>query len=149
MSDILNFTITDQRDVVSFDAVARLYESVGFGSEQLYLADSGYYAAYNSAGSFVILALDLSGNLIGMLRGFTDNKICTWIAELCVYPAWQKKGVGSGLITRLNQKYGHTAIYVDAFLGTEEFYKKHGMKPKQKLVACSRAGVAGLGPFVH
>ncbi|PUE07119.1 hypothetical protein B9Z51_14690 [Limnohabitans sp. T6-5] len=145
--------ITTDTEKIGFDDLANLYESVGYGSASSYKEDEGYRAAFFGPSSFCFFALNDDGQLVGIARVFSDNKICSWIAEVCVHPSWQGKGVGSKLVEMIIERFGHTAIYVDAFVGEESFYAKHGIKPKQKLVACSRAGkvndVSESSPFMH
>lgn len=149
---ILHFT--DDRSQVSFESIADLYESVGFGTADLYKNDREFETALTSAPSTNFFALTEQKELVGMSRIFSDDKICTWIAELCVRPEWQRNGIGSKLMQMIISRFGHTAIYVDAFLGSENFYIRHGIKPKTKLIACSRAGQSQNSsseptPFAH
>ena len=91
-TSIIRFT-TD-RDAVGFDAVADLYGSVGFGTARQYKEDKRYEAAFHSPGSYVFLAIADGERLVGMARAFSDDRICTWIAEICVHPACQSRGIG-------------------------------------------------------
>ena len=77
--------------------------------------------------------------LVGMTRVFSDDQSCAWIAEICVHPDWQRRGVGSALVDRANKRFSHTALYCEALDDSVEFLIKVGIKPKAKLVACSRA----------
>jgi len=153
MVDNSRLKFTTDTENISFDALADLYESVGFGSASSYKEDEGYRAAFFGPGSFCFFASTDDGQLVGIARVFSDNKICSWIAEVCVHPSWQGQGVGNKLVEMIIEHFGHTAIYVEAFVGKESLYIKHGIKPKQKLVACSRAGkvndVSESSPFMH
>ncbi|MDR9839175.1 GNAT family N-acetyltransferase [Herbaspirillum huttiense] len=131
---------TDERSIATFEAIANLYESVGFGTVEFYKGDKGFEIALASSASTNFFALDEQGDVVGMTRVFSDNKICTWIAELCVHPEWQGNGIGRNLVQMVISRFGHTAIYVEAFSGSEGFFTRQGIKPKTKLVACSRAG---------
>jgi GNAT superfamily N-acetyltransferase len=124
----------------SFADVARCYESVAFGRVADYLQDSNIAAAFLAPGSYRYFALDGGNNLVGLARVLTDGGMCSWIAELCVAPAWRNRGIGSRLMERVIEKSGHTVIYVDALTGADRFLAKHGVKPRASLVACSRAG---------
>jgi len=79
--------------------------------------------------------------LIGAARVMSDDMICSWVAEVCVHPDWQDKGVGSALVETIKERFSHTSIYLDAFLGQQVFFEKRGIKPREILVACSRAAV--------
>ncbi len=131
---------SDKKNDIRFDEVADLYESVGFGFSDVYKEDSGYEKAFRRDGCHGFFALDEKGRLIAMLRVLSDEKICTWIAEICVHPDYQGKGIGSHLIGMMDEKFGQTAIYVNALAGSEGFFEKNGIKTTAKLVACARAG---------
>lgn len=134
----IHFTMQD--DCVAFAEVARLYESVGFGTVADYPEESDIAAAFLAPGSYRYFALDGSNRLVGLARVLTDGAMCSWIAELCVKPEWRNQGIGSRLLALIIERSGHTAIYVDAFSGVEHFYARHGVMPRAVLVACSRAG---------
>ena len=138
MTSIINCTTQDES--VIFDQVANLYESVGFGSSSFYVDDREFKKAFFGPGTYRCFAFANDGELIGMARVFSDNKICSWVAELCVHPKWRNQGVANKLLNLIVERSGHTAIYVDALSGTEGLYAKLGIKPKKSLVACSRAG---------
>lgn len=145
-----NTTFSFDKSSVDFDEVSDLYESVGFGSSHVYKEDSDYEKSFMSEQVHGFFAFNQSGKLIGMLRVLSDNKICSWIAEICISPAYQKKGIGSQLMKMFDDRFGHTAIYVDALAGSEGFFEKHGIKAKEKLIACSRAGkTTSEKPFIH
>ena len=141
----MDIRFTTQDDCVAFVDVARFYERVGFGCVADNLQDSGLAAAFLAPGSYRYFALDGDNNLVGLARVFTDGRICSWIAELCVAPAWRKRGIGSRLMELVIEKSGHMAIYVDVLTGAgaDLFLAKHGVKPRASLVACSRAGTYG------
>lgn len=138
MNTAIIYTACDE--FVTFKEVADLYESVGFGSSEFYLNDIEFKSAFFAHGSYRCFAFGQNKVLIGMARVFSDNKICSWIAELCVHPEWRNHGVGNGLLDMVLERSGHTAIYVEALSGVEGFYSKRGINPKKRLVACSRAG---------
>lgn len=137
-TSIIRFT-TD-RDAVGFDAVADLYGSVGFGTARQYKEDKRYEAAFHSPGSYVFLAIADGERLVGMARAFSDDRICTWIAEICVHPACQSRGIGRQLLDLVITRFDHTAIYTEALPGCEAFFAEQGIQPRSQLVACSRAG---------
>lgn len=80
--------------------------------------------------------------LVGGARVFSDDIYCTWIAEICVQPDWQGHGIGRKLMEAINDRFDHTALYAEAFKEQVDFFTKQGIKPKEKLVACSRAPLA-------
>lgn len=84
------------------------------------------------------------GKLVGFVRVLSDRVMTTWIAELLVNPEYQQKGIGSALVERVTSEFNHTAIYAMAFVGTEGFFEKFGLKRRaNKLVAVSRRPLSG------
>lgn len=71
-----------------------------------------------------------------------------------MHPDWQRKGIGGALVERIIERFGHTAIFLEAFADQTDFFAKRGITPKAKLVACSRAARAPASadaekPFMH
>ena len=113
--------------------IARVYCSVGWGNSY---ETSFIRKLYLNSGFFV--AAKHEGECVGVLRALTDNCLTTWIAEVVVDPRYQGAGVGTAMMEELKERYKHTAIYSDPLKGTEGFFEKMGVSPKEKLVACSR-----------
>lgn len=136
-------------------ALADLYESVGFGEAEGYKADQNLLKAVFGPGIYGVFAFAGDGGpLVGMARVMSDNQICTWVAEVCVHPDWQRKGIGGTLVTRIIDRFGHTAIFLEAFANQSGFFAKRGLTPKPRLVACSRAAQVPATaetekPFMH
>lgn len=139
---------TDPKDI-SLDAVADLYESVGFGSAEDYKVQDKLLDALFGPGAYGFFAFAANTKqLVGMARVLSDDFVCSWIAEVCVRPDSQGQAVGKQLLEKVLERFGHTAIYADAFNDKVEFFTKMGISPKKKLIACSRAAVEPQ-PFVH
>lgn len=126
---------------VGDQALAALYESVGFGTAEAYLAKSDFAARVFAPGVYGVFAFDDGGQLVGMARVLSDDFLCSWIAEVCVAPAWQRQSIGSSLIARVVERFGHTAIYTEAFAEKVGLFSTAGIRAKSKLVACSRAAL--------
>ena len=73
--DSINYT--DDKNLVNYDEVAELYESVGFGKASDYKGDARYRATLSQPGTYAFFALDSNNHLLGMLRAFSDDRICT------------------------------------------------------------------------
>lgn len=126
---------------VTPEALAALYESLGFGIRSDYLGTPGLVGKMFGPGCFGLFAFE-GAELTGLIRVFSDDLVCTWIAELCVRPDRQKRGIGTALLERVLERFSHTAIYAEAFAGQESFFARRGLKPRPILVACSRAPTA-------
>ena len=125
-------------------SVAELYGSVGWGDPQAYrdaelrmmVAQSTFFAVAEE-----------NGQMIGLLRALSDRVSVTWIAEVVVQPAYQRRGVGAALIAVLLREFAHTAIYAEALAGTDPFFARFGITAKPgKLIACSRKPYPDVQP---
>ncbi len=149
-----SYTYTTNTSNVSLNAVANLYESVGFGVADFYKNDTDLLNAIFGPGVYGFFSFGNSEQgLVGMARVLSDDRICSWIAELCIHPESQDKEVEGELLTMVTKRFSHTAIYTEALVGTEELFAKYQITHKKKLLACSRAPQLTLnisdGAFVH
>lgn len=135
---MITITYSSDPDIVSPDALAALYESLGFGVRSDYLGRPDLLERMFGPGCFGFFAFE-GAELVGLIRVFSDDFICAWIAELCVRPDRQKRGIGTALLEKVLDRFSHTAIYAEAFAGQEDFLARRGLKPRPILVACSRA----------
>ena len=123
---------------VTIDELANLYESVGFGRREHYVHVPNSIGKMFCQGVYGFFA-SVGNRLVGMTRVFSDDQSCSWIAEICVHPDWQRRGVGHALVEQVNKRFPHTALYCEALDDSVDFLIKVGIKPKAKLVACSRS----------
>lgn len=65
--------------------------------------------------------------LIGCIRLLTDGYYFGTVTELFVLPEYQKRGIGSRLLS-LAKENTPTLLYFGAQPGLEEFYEKNGCK---------------------
>ncbi|WP_179401186.1 GNAT family N-acetyltransferase [Burkholderia guangdongensis] len=129
---------------VTSNAIATLYERVGFGASRDYLTIDDFRNRFlGGTNIFAAFATTLTGQLAGMARSFSDDTFVTYIAEVCVDPGLQRQGIGSALMKAIVDRFQHTAIFADTFIGCEKTFSDVGITPKPKLIACSRAP----GPF--
>jgi ribosomal protein S18 acetylase RimI-like enzyme len=84
------------------------------------------------AGSdYVVLALDVeTGRVIGYVTALTDGVISGFIPLLEVLPAYQGRGIGQGLMTRILERLSHLPN-VDLLCDPDvvPFYEQFDMKP--------------------
>jgi hypothetical protein len=125
--------------VLSDEALARLYESAGYGFAADYLSRPGFVTRSFPPGAFGIFAYGTEGALIGFVRIFSDNNFCSWIAEMCVASGQDIGAVRSALLCSLIERFGHTAIYTEAFEDEIEAYRSIGVVARARLTALSRA----------
>jgi GNAT superfamily N-acetyltransferase len=75
-------------------------------------------------------------DLVAFARVLSDDYVCSSLAEMGVHPQWRGKGIGRSILSRLRDRFGHTAIYVQSPASKLEFFLKNGLIRKSKLVAC-------------
>lgn len=125
---------------VTARALSSLYESVGFGVAEDHLASPDFVARVYPPGVYGFFCFEPSeGALVGMARVFSDDVLCSWIAEICVHPRWQSRSIGKTLMANVVARFGHTALHADVLVEKVEFFKRFGVDARSKLVACSRA----------
>jgi hypothetical protein len=66
------------------ESLANVYESAGYGTASAYLSRPGFVKRSFPCGVFGFFAFDQEGDLIGFARVFSDDDLCSWIAEMCV-----------------------------------------------------------------
>jgi GNAT superfamily N-acetyltransferase len=76
----------------------------------------------------VILTARSEGKLIGVSRAITDFAYCTYLADLAVDTAFQRRGVGRELIRRTHEAAGiQTRLILLAAPAAESYYPHVGM----------------------
>jgi GNAT superfamily N-acetyltransferase len=138
LMSLQNCELTSDVSQIDLASLGLLYESVGFGTQENYAHPGVSMDKLFGPGVFGFFALH-NGELIGLARVLSDDCMCSWIAELCVKPNWQGKGVGHSLLDLVLQRFSHTPLYADAFKGQEAFFEAAGIRPQSKVVACGRA----------
>ena len=79
----------------------------------------------------VVLALDMdTGRVIGFVTALTDGVLSSFVPLLEVLPAYQGRGIGQALMTRMLDRLGHLPN-VDLLCDPEviPFYERFGMIP--------------------
>ena len=52
----------------------------------------------------LVLALSESCGVVGFITAITDGVSCAYISYLEVLPEWQRKGIGTELVTRMMER---------------------------------------------
>lgn len=115
--------------------VARLYEASNHGE---YSVD-GFLQSKFAPGAFGVACLGDGGSLLGIARVFSDDSSTSWIAELVVPPSDYSSDIKTSILKGVVERFGHTAIFSEAFSDEVECYKACGITPKSRLIAVSRA----------
>jgi predicted N-acetyltransferase YhbS len=77
----------------------------------------------------VLCARDASGLLVGVARAITDFHYCTYLSDLAVDVAFQRRGIGRRLIGDTHSTAGlHTSLILLAAPEAQSYYPHVGMK---------------------
>jgi len=133
----MNLVISTDSARVTQQQIAVIYASVGFGTEDDYIHRPHFMAQHFGAGVFAAFAF-IDDEPVGLLRAFSDGWMVAWIAELCVMPSHQRKGIGSALMRVADDRFADMALYAEAFTDNAEFFNKRGLRSRSILVPCTR-----------
>ncbi|MEQ1546591.1 GNAT family N-acetyltransferase [Methyloglobulus sp.] len=110
-----------------------LMVSVGWGKESDY--DVNILTRSISAYPIIAYCRDVNGTLVGYVSAFTDNAFSTFIGELIVRPEFQRKGIGSSLLTYVIEKCKGVPVYAAPFEDTQDFFLERGFKVPKRLMS--------------
>lgn len=80
------------------------------------------------ANAGVILTARADGLLVGVSRAITDFAYCTYLSDLAVDEAFQRRGIGRELIRRTHEAAGqNTSLILLAAPKAEAYYPRIGM----------------------
>ncbi len=116
---------------------ALLMEAVGYGRAGHYAADhiERSLAAY----PFVAHARDIDGRLVGYVSAFSDGAFSTFIGELVVHPAAQRRGVGTALLEAVEAHFAGVPVFIHPFVDVQAFYMARGYRvPARPMAALSK-----------
>ena len=76
----------------------------------------------------VLATARVDGLLVGVSRALTDFSFCTYLSDLAVDPAYQRRGIGRELIRRTHEAAGlDTTLILLAAPKAREYYPHIGM----------------------
>lgn len=75
----------------------------------------------------LIITARVDGVLVGVARSLTDFTFCTYLSDLAVDEAWQKKGIGKELIRRTKLETPLAKLILLAAPAAVAYYPKIGM----------------------
>jgi predicted N-acetyltransferase YhbS len=76
----------------------------------------------------LILTARLEGKLVGVARSVTDFVYCTYLSDLAVDEAYQKKGIGKSLIEETKKLAPQAKLILLSAPAAVDYYPKIGMK---------------------
>lgn len=76
----------------------------------------------------ILLTARDEGRLVGVSRALTDHAYCTYLSDLAVDEAWQRRGIGRELLRRTHEEAGlHTSLILIAAPAARDYYPHIGM----------------------
>ena len=89
----------------------------------------------------LILTARIDGLLVAVSRALTDFAFCTYLSDLAVDEAFQRRGIGRELIRRTHEAAGlHTMLILLAAPAAREYYPHIGMTRHDSCWIVPRAG---------
>jgi predicted N-acetyltransferase YhbS len=80
----------------------------------------------------VIVTARVQGRLVGVSRAISDFSYCTYLSDLAVDRATQRRGIGRELIRRTHEAAGlRTSFILLAAPDARSYYPHTGMKPHE------------------
>lgn len=84
-------------------------------------------AAMLAHGNLVLTARD-NGNIVGVARSLTDFSFCTYLSDLAVDEAYQRKGIGKELIRQTKLAAPKAKLILLSAPAALQYYPHIGMK---------------------
>jgi len=77
----------------------------------------------------IVTARSAVGQLVGVSRAITDFHYCTYLSDLAVHQAWQRRGIGRELITQTHAVAGRqTTLILLSAPAARDYYPHIGME---------------------
>jgi ribosomal protein S18 acetylase RimI-like enzyme len=90
--------------------------------------DAARIAGMLANADVVVTARDVDGLLVGVARSLTDFEYCTYVSDLAVDVAFQRRGIGRELLQRTHDAAGrHTSLVLLAAPEARDYYPRIGM----------------------
>jgi ribosomal protein S18 acetylase RimI-like enzyme len=78
----------------------------------------------------IVLTARAGGRLVGVSRALTDFAYCTYLSDLAVDTACQRRGIGRELLRQTHLAAGlHTALFLVAAPRARDYYPHIGLTP--------------------
>ena len=76
----------------------------------------------------ILVTARVGGRLVGIARAITDSSFCTYLSDLAVDEAYQRRGIGRELVRRTHEATGRrTTLILLAAPKAREYYPHIGM----------------------
>jgi ribosomal protein S18 acetylase RimI-like enzyme len=126
MIDNIEYSLEPQLTVAEFIDVLRRSTL----AERRPIDDSATMSGMLAHADIIVTARDSRKLLVGVSRAITDFSYCTYLADLAVDMAFQRRGIGRELIRQTHITAGlHTHLVLVAAPKAETYYPHIGMLP--------------------
>ena len=89
----------------------------------------------------ILVTARVGGRLVGIARSITDSSYCTYLSDLAVDEAFQRRGIGRELVRRTHEAAGlHTTLILLAAPKAREYYPHIGMTRHESCWIIPRRG---------
>ncbi len=114
-------------------------------AERRPVADRAAIAGMLANASLIVTAR-LGDRLVGVSRALTDFSFSTYLSDLAVDVAFQRRGIGRELVRRTHEAAGrHTTLVLLAAPRARDYYPHIGMRRHDSCWVIDRAPTAGPG----
>ena len=97
-------------------------------SERRPVDDAETIAGMLTHADLIVTARAEGGLIVGVSRAITDFSYCTYLSDLAVDQAWQRRGIGRELVRRTHAAAGlNTTLVLLAAPAARDYYGKIGM----------------------
>ncbi|MEN2506761.1 GNAT family N-acetyltransferase [Stutzerimonas stutzeri] len=108
---------------VSPEELSALFTDVGWGQQSAQKLQRSI-----DAYPFVAHARTETGLLVGYISAFSDEVFSTLLGELVVHPDYQRKGIATNLLARLEARFPSAPVYIKALGEAKKFFVAQGYK---------------------
>lgn len=112
---------------LNLDEVIELYRASTLGARRP-LDDRERMRAMLDLANLVISAWD-GPRMVGIARSLSDYAYCTYLSDIAVDVAYQRRGIGRELIRRTRQLGGRATVVLFAAPAAVDYYPRIGFKP--------------------
>jgi ribosomal protein S18 acetylase RimI-like enzyme len=111
-------------------------------AERRPIDDGATVAGMLANADVIVTARTTEGLLVGISRAITDHSYCTYLSDLAVDEAFQRRGIGRELIRRTHEAAGkHTSLILLSAPKAETYYPHIGMRHHESCWVIDRAGM--------
>lgn len=131
MYSLFKATVKDAAEILALQKLCFQSEAEYYNNWNLPPLLQSLDSLQNEFANSVILKAVIDNRIIGSVRSMAENDCCK-IARLIVHPDYQKQGIGSNLLSKIESLNANAKVF-ELFTGIKSFrnmrlYEKHGYK---------------------